>query len=634
MAEASEKFAIRVGLDGGEAVQAGLAAIAQAGVTAMGRVQQGGAAASESLQRFTRTANDNAQQVGRLSTSFSTFENNTKSVGRAVSDAAGALQLFGGAGSQADKALGTVRTSLSGIADVAGSVAGAFGGGAGAGIVGVLTRFAGVIGIAVTAFQAFRLITGQSAQSTQEAKKATEELDAAYRRLAQGAETATERQERQRRETIEGIQADLNRVTSLEEVNRALAATNFTAAQGRSGNILGQLAEEERNLAAAGERATGVQRGRVEALREQARGIATDIGNAADAINRAQSGIARARALAENARTNAMPQFGPPASLAGNGRARERAAAVREEAGALERSLESLAEAAGQVRLPTEQLDEARRILEATRTPTERYADTTARLNELLASGAINQETFNRAVTQAQQTMERADGSAESLRRTGRELGLTFSSAFEDAIIKGKELSEVLKGILEDIARIILRRTVTEPLANGVSGIISSIFGGNTPGGAGQTPPTAPSGTVAAAASGSSGGVGGILAALGSLFATGGVFAPGGLVPFAAGGIVDRPTIFPFARGVGLMGEAGPEAVMPLARDGSGRLGVRSNDNGAAPINQTINLDLRGSSLSLADVEARVRAGMRQANVELVDEIQRNPGLARRVRGR
>lgn len=630
MAEASEKFAIRVGLDGGEAVQAGLAAIAQAGQNAMAQVQQSTSTAGQSLERFTRTANDNAQQVSRLATSFSTFETQTKSVGRAVSDAAGALQLFGGAGSQADKSLGLVRNSLGGIADVAGSVAGAFGG-SGAGLVGILTRFAGVIGIAVTAYQAFRLVTGQSAQSQQDAKKATEELDAAYRRLAQGAESATERQERQRRETIEGIQADLNRVRSLEEVNRALAANNLASAQARSSNILTQLVEEERVLSAAGERATAVQRARVEALREQARALSTEVENATGAINRAQSGVARATGNAENARTNAMEQFGPPASLAS--RARERSAAVRQEAGALEESLNRLAAAAGQVRIPTEQLDEARRILEATRTPAERYAETFARLNELLASGAINQETFNRAVGQAQQTMERADGSAESLRRTSRELGLTFSSAFEDAVLKGKKLREVLQGILQDIARIILRRTVTEPLGNAVSGILGSIFGGGTPGGAGQTPPTAP-GT---ATGGTGANAGGIFSALAGLFgsANGNVFGPGGLERFAQGGIVNRPTIFPFARGVGLMGEAGPEAIMPLMRNSRGQLGVAANSNGGgSPINQTIHLDLRGSSLSLADVEARVRAGMRQANAELIDEIQRNPAVARRVRGR
>ncbi len=59
--------------------------------------------------------------------------------------------------------------------------------------------------------------------------------------------------------------------------------------------------------------------------------------------------------------------------------------------------------------------------------------------------------------------------------------------------------------------------------------------------------------------------------------ASGAVFAPAGMVRFAAGGVVNRPTVFPFANGVGLMGEAGPEAVMPLKRMPDGRLGVASS---------------------------------------------------------
>jgi hypothetical protein len=55
-----------------------------------------------------------------------------------------------------------------------------------------------------------------------------------------------------------------------------------------------------------------------------------------------------------------------------------------------------------------------------------------------------------------------------------------------------------------------------------------------------------------------------------------------GLQTFAKGGmftnsIVSQPTLFKFARGTGLMGEAGPEAIMPLKRDSNGNLGVRSN---------------------------------------------------------
>lgn len=58
-------------------------------------------------------------------------------------------------------------------------------------------------------------------------------------------------------------------------------------------------------------------------------------------------------------------------------------------------------------------------------------------------------------------------------------------------------------------------------------------------------------------------------------FADGGVFSNGNVVPFANGGVVGGPTVFPMAGGkTGLMGEAGPEAIMPLKRGKDGKLGV------------------------------------------------------------
>ncbi|MFA5407424.1 MAG: hypothetical protein WC343_01475, partial [Bacilli bacterium] len=72
------------------------------------------------------------------------------------------------------------------------------------------------------------------------------------------------------------------------------------------------------------------------------------------------------------------------------------------------------------------------------------------------------------------------------------------------------------------------------------------------------------------------GGGGALGGLLGGLFgsAKGNAFSGGRLIPFAHGGIVDRPTVFPMAQGAGLMGEAGPEAVLPLARTAGGDLGV------------------------------------------------------------
>lgn len=79
-------------------------------------------------------------------------------------------------------------------------------------------------------------------------------------------------------------------------------------------------------------------------------------------------------------------------------------------------------------------------------------------------------------------------------------------------------------------------------------------------------------------AGGGGGGLGGLLGGLLGLFgfAQGGAFAGGSVIPFAAGGVVASPTTFAMSGGrTGLMGEAGPEAIMPLARGRDGRLGVR-----------------------------------------------------------
>jgi len=60
----------------------------------------------------------------------------------------------------------------------------------------------------------------------------------------------------------------------------------------------------------------------------------------------------------------------------------------------------------------------------------------------------------------------------------------------------------------------------------------------------------------------------------------GAAFDRGNVIPFARGGIFDRPTIFPMARGYGLMGEAGPEVVMPLTRGAGGKLGIKASGGG------------------------------------------------------
>ena len=76
------------------------------------------------------------------------------------------------------------------------------------------------------------------------------------------------------------------------------------------------------------------------------------------------------------------------------------------------------------------------------------------------------------------------------------------------------------------------------------------------------------------------------LGGTGGLYASGVVFSGGREVhAFARGGIVSRPTVFPMRRGMGLMGEAGPEAIMPLRRGRDGRLGVASSGGGGVVVN-------------------------------------------------
>lgn len=85
--------------------------------------------------------------------------------------------------------------------------------------------------------------------------------------------------------------------------------------------------------------------------------------------------------------------------------------------------------------------------------------------------------------------------------------------------------------------------------------------------------------------------------ALNTLFpsAKGNVFAQNKIVPFAYGGIVNKPTLFPMANGAGLMGEAGPEAIMPLRRGADGRLGVEASGAGMGGI--VVNVDATGSTV-------------------------------------
>lgn len=88
--------------------------------------------------------------------------------------------------------------------------------------------------------------------------------------------------------------------------------------------------------------------------------------------------------------------------------------------------------------------------------------------------------------------------------------------------------------------------------------------------------------------------------------ANGNAFAGGKVIPFASGGVVSNPTLFPMKNATGLMGEAGPEAIMPLSRGPDGKLGVRSAGGGA---NVTVHNHYNG-------VNGQTRAMIEQATAQ------------------
>ena len=94
-------------------------------------------------------------------------------------------------------------------------------------------------------------------------------------------------------------------------------------------------------------------------------------------------------------------------------------------------------------------------------------------------------------------------------------------------------------------------------------------------------------------------------------FAAGAPFSQGRVMPFANGGVVSGPVSFPMRGGMGLMGEAGPEAIMPLTRGSDGKLGVRAA-GGAAPVNVVMNISTPNAE-SFRRSQSQIAAQMSRA---------------------
>jgi hypothetical protein len=285
----------------------------------------------------------------------------------------------------------------------------------------------------------------------------------------------------------------------------------------------------------------------------------------------------------------------------------------------------------------TETLREQQSLLRANESAYERYqrqlvelAELQDRLTEAEQRGvevngvrvrALSTEELARSTERFANELQRAERQTERTDLMGRQMGMTFSSAFEDAILDAKKFSEVLQALERDIARIILRTAVTGPageaIAGAVSGGMRSIMGSFSSPSVPTSSPGVPS------------------SASGPLYsANGNAFIGGHLIPFANGGVVSSATMFPMARGMGIMGEAGPEAIMPLERGTDGRLGVRAQGGGqgGVVINQTITIDARGADPAVDQkIRAAIAIATEQAQVAFLENINRGGNVAKAV---
>lgn len=159
----------------------------------------------------------------------------------------------------------------------------------------------------------------------------------------------------------------------------------------------------------------------------------------------------------------------------------------------------------------------------------------------------------------------------------------TFRGFFSD-LKRGLQEGQGIWDAFGNAAMNALNKIADKLMEMAVNDLFNAAFPGGISGGLG--------GLIGSLFDGGGGGMGGLTAAAdfqlstGVVWAKGGAFRHGNVIPFASGGVVSSPTFFPMSRGrTGLMGEAGPEAIMPLRRGPGGRLGVEAaNGNSQQPV--------------------------------------------------
>ncbi|MBO6637933.1 MAG: phage tail tape measure protein [Roseitalea sp.] len=167
-----------------------------------------------------------------------------------------------------------------------------------------------------------------------------------------------------------------------------------------------------------------------------------------------------------------------------------------------------------------------------------------------------------------------------TLRNEAESFGQTMTGALGDIVIKGKSVEDVLRGIAMSMSRSALNQGLA-PLQSMFDGFGPSVLGGLF----GSVTPFAAGGVAST-----------------------GLFAGGG-------GVLAAPAYFPHGGGLGVAGEAGAEAILPLRRGADGRLGVAAGGQGEAPMQVVVNIstpDIKGFERSQSQVSAALtRAVMR-----------------------